>query len=91
MGRFPDESTAREFIAEVYANWATGKGHIPATIAKRFATLTGSKNAILQLKAQEAAFTSPVKLVVDPHQQEHFNWFIAGLVASVVVVVLLNQ
>ena len=55
-GRYTSEDIAREFVAEVYANWATDRGHIPPALAKRFKALTLSKNTLLGLKSREAAF-----------------------------------
>lgn len=46
-GRWTNELEAREFVAEVYANWATNTGHTPPAIAKRFQALTKSKNLLL--------------------------------------------
>lgn len=56
VGRWTDELVAQEFIAEVFANWATDKGNIPAPIAKRFDNLVRSKNALLKIPHREAAF-----------------------------------
>lgn len=84
FGRYPDEESAREFIAEVYANWATGHGHIPPTIAKRFRQLTDSKNAVLGLKGSSASLAIP-------HEDSHITWFIIGIAASIAVAVMLSQ
>ncbi|MDP3893904.1 hypothetical protein [Nocardioides sp.] len=56
-GEYTPDDIAIEFIAEVYAQWATGKGSIPEPIARRFRMLTKSKNELLTVKRdQEAAF-----------------------------------
>lgn len=58
-GEYTDEAVALEFIAEVYANYATGTGNIPEPIAKRLRDLTESKNALLLTKSRVAAFSEP--------------------------------
>ena len=86
-GEWTDSDTAREFIAEVYANWATGTGHIPEAIAKRFRMLTDSKNRILSLRHQEAAFID----VTDEKQYKTATLILGSIVAGVLLINLLGS
>lgn len=74
VGKWTPELIAQEFIAEVYANWATGRGTIPATIAKRFRSLTDLKNEYLKVPVRSAAWTTG-----EDHENQHAVFALFGI------------
>lgn len=87
VGKWTDELVAQEFIAEVFANWATNRGHIPETIGKRFKALVASKNAILGIPTREAAFGAPA-VISGESSKSHEALVVVGLAALAVYLIM---